>query len=187
MLRPACIDKVRAQPGENMRSPIPPSWNPFLLSVLRIVASLLFIMHGTQKLFGFPPSEMPRAELASLTGFAGLLEVIGGAFVLVGLLTRPIAFVLAGEMAYAYFSVHAPVSVWPIANRGELALLFAFIWLYFTAAGAGAWSIDSFIAVRRSKTYDTRASEVLTSREWNPPSAATTRSRTSTPFPRRPS
>jgi putative oxidoreductase len=174
------------KPEEKMRSPIPPSWNPYLLSVLRIVAAILFIMHGTQKLLGYPPTEMPRAELASLSGAAGLIEIIGGAFMLVGLLTRPVAFVLAGEMAYAYFSVHAPRAVWPIENRGELAVLFCFVWLYFTAAGGGAWSIDSIIAVQRSRAYDLRADEALSSREWSSPPNQATRSRTSTTSPPRP-
>jgi putative oxidoreductase len=116
---------------------------PHLLSVLRVVAAFLFIAHGTQKLLGFPP-DAPRLRLAlSLMGAAGAIETIGGALMLVGLLTRPVAFVLSGEMAVAYFTQHAPRAAWPIVNGGELAVLFCFIWLLFVAAGPGPWSIDA--------------------------------------------
>jgi putative oxidoreductase len=119
------------------------AWAPRLLSVLRIVAALLFILHGTQKLFAFPVSEpKPPVELFSLFGLAGVLELVGGLLLLVGLFTRPVAFVLAGEMAVAYFMVHFPRSFWPILNNGEHTVLFCFLFLYLAAAGGGEWALD---------------------------------------------
>jgi putative oxidoreductase len=117
---------------------------PHLLSALRIAAAFLFIAHGTVKLFGFPPGA-PRPPLAlfSLLFAAGVIETIGGALMLIGLFTRPVAFLLSGEMAVAYFRQHAPGGRWPIVNGGELAVLFCFIWLLFVAAGPGPWSIDA--------------------------------------------
>ena len=127
-----------------MDGPIPQRWAPYLQSVLRIVVAFLFIAHGTQKLFGFPSAE-PRATVAlmSLYGLAGVLETFGGLLMLLGLFTRPVAFILAGEMASAYFISHVPRGVWPLLNRGEPAVLFCFTWLYFAAAGAGPWSLDA--------------------------------------------
>jgi putative oxidoreductase len=119
---------------------------PFLQSVLRIVAAVVFLMHGTQKLFGFPVGTPVR--LNSLLGAAGLLEVIGGTLLLAGLFTRPVAFVLAGHMAVAYFIRHYPQGRWPIVNGGELAVLFCFIWLYFFAAGPGPISLDALLGRR---------------------------------------
>jgi len=130
-----------------MRSPIPASWAPELRSVLRIVVAFLYIAHGTQKLFGFP-APMPNGvhvALWSLLGLAGVLEVFGGALLLAGLFTRPVAFVLAGEMAVAYFKVHAPLGFWPLVNRGEAAVVFCFAFLFFAAAGAGPWSVDAIL------------------------------------------
>jgi putative oxidoreductase len=115
---------------------------PHLLSVLRIVAAFLFIAHGTAKLFGFPTGG-PRPPLLSLLGAAGIIETCGGVLMLLGLFTRPVAFVLAGQMAAAYFIRHAPQGQWPILNGGELAVLFCFIWLLFVATGPGPWSIDA--------------------------------------------
>lgn len=115
-------------------------FSPYLLSVLRIVAAFTFIAHGTQKLFAFPLG--PRAALASQMGAAGIIETAGGALMLLGLFTRPVAFVLAGEMAYAYFTAHAPRGTWPIQNGGELAVLYCFVWLYFAATGPGPLSVD---------------------------------------------
>jgi putative oxidoreductase len=128
----------------DMDGPIPNRWSPYLLSVLRIVAALTFISHGTQKLFAFPVLE-PRnpVPLLSMLGLASILEIVGGSLMVLGLFTRPVAFVLAGEMAFAYFTVHAPRSFWPILNGGEVALLFCMIWLYLAAAGAGRWSLDA--------------------------------------------
>src|SRR5437588_12315031 len=111
------------------------SFSPELRSILRIVAAILFIQSGTMKLFGFPMS-VPGgkvAEFPSEIWFAGFLEVFGGAFILIGLCTRPIAFVLAGEMAIAYFQAHAPASVWTVVNGGASAVLFCFIFLYISA------------------------------------------------------
>ena len=127
-----------------MNGPIPARWAPFLLSVLRIVTAFLYIAHGTQKLFGFPSAEpRPGVPLVSLLGLASGLEIIGGTLLLVGLFTRPIAFLLSGEMAVAYFMVHARQGFWPLVNHGEPAVLFCFVWLYLAAAGAGAWSLDA--------------------------------------------
>ena len=122
------------------------SWTPRLLSVLRIVAAFLFMQFGTAKLFAFPAAIMPgggTAPIASLPGIAGILETFGGLFLLVGLFTRPVAFILAGEMAIAYFLGHAPNGFWPVLNQGHPAILFCFIWLYVSAAGAGPWSLDA--------------------------------------------
>jgi putative oxidoreductase len=127
-----------------MRGPVPARWAPRLLSLLRIVAAFLFIAHGTQKLFAWPIAE-PRepAALLSMPGVAGVLEVFGGLLLLLGLFTRPIAFILSGEMAVAYFTAHAPQGFWPILNRGELAALYCFLFLYLAAAGPGPWSLDA--------------------------------------------
>jgi putative oxidoreductase len=131
--------------------PLPASWSAHLLSVLRIVAAFLFIAHGSQKLFGWPASEPQQTvELMSRFGLAGVLETFGGLLLLLGLFTRPVAFVLAGEMAAAYFIAHAPQGFWPILNRGELPVLFCFIFLYLAAAGGGPWSLDA--ARRRSRS-----------------------------------
>jgi putative oxidoreductase len=126
-----------------MRSPIPPSWAGRLLSVLRIAAALVFMAHGTQKLFAWPADEPQAAvPLLSLMGLAGVLETFGGLLLALGLFTRPVAFVLAGEMAVAYFMAHAPRGFWPILNKGELPVLFCFLFLYLAAAGGGTWSLD---------------------------------------------
>lgn len=117
-------------------------WSPVLLSILRIVAAFLFMQHGMQKLLGFPGAGDHKVELMSLMGFAGCLELIGGGLLLLGLFTRPVAFVLAGEMAFAYFMAHAPASFWPILNHGEGAILYCFVFLYLSAAGGGPWSLD---------------------------------------------
>lgn len=119
-------------------------WSPWLLSILRIVTALLFMQHGAQKLFGFPPSQQGgTVALLSLFGVAGVLEFFGGLLLLLGLFTRPVALILAGEMAVAYFMVHAPQGFWPVLNKGEIAVLYCFVFLYLAAAGGGPWSIDS--------------------------------------------
>jgi putative oxidoreductase len=120
------------------------SWSPRLLSVLRIVAGLLFMCHGGQKLFNCPPAAQPmNIPIFSFpAGIAGILEFFGGLFIVLGLFTRPVAFILSGQMAVAYFMVHAPQNFWPIINKGELAVLYCFVWLYFAAAGPGPWSLD---------------------------------------------
>jgi putative oxidoreductase len=122
------------------------SWAPYLLSVLRIVAAFLFIQVGTAKLFAFPAAIMPgggTAPIGSLAGIAGALESFGGPLLLIGLFTRPVAFVLSGEMAFAYFLGHAPQGFWPVLNQGTDAILYCFLWLYLSAAGAGPWSLDA--------------------------------------------
>ena len=119
-----------------------------MLSVLRIVAGLLFISFGTTKLFGYPPSPvpMPPIALTSQLGIAGILEVFGGTLMVLGLLTRPVAFILSGEMAVAYFQAHFPRSPFPTVNNGVPAVLYCFLFLYYSFAGAGAWSIDRLLA-----------------------------------------
>jgi putative oxidoreductase len=127
-----------------MQGIIPESWAPRLRSILRIVAAFILITHGTQKLFGVPAAEVRQpVELASLMGFAGVLEVFGGLAILLGLFTRPLAFVLSGEMAAAYFKAHAPAGFWPVLNRGETPVILCFVFLYLAAAGAGPWSLDA--------------------------------------------
>ncbi|HEY5798596.1 MAG TPA: DoxX family protein [Burkholderiaceae bacterium] len=119
------------------------TWTPRLLGVLRIVTGLLFIQHGTAKLFGAPHVAMfDGLQLMSLMGLAGVLELVGGALIVLGLFTRPVAFVLSGMMAVAYFMAHAPQGPLPLLNQGELAVLYSFVFLYFAAAGSGAYSID---------------------------------------------
>lgn len=119
------------------------AYQPQALGVLRIVSALLFIEHGTQKFFNFPPAEQPFGDLTNLIGLAGVLEVVGGILLLVGLFTRPVAFVLCGFMAVAYFMAHAPQSFFPINNRGDAAILFCFVFFYLTAAGPGAFALDN--------------------------------------------
>jgi putative oxidoreductase len=117
--------------------------SPRLLSVLRIVTAFLFMMHGVQKYFGFPTPPRNPTVMWSLSGVAGLMELIGGASLLFGLFSRPVAFLLSGEMAFAYFIAHAPRGFWPQLNGGELAALYCFVFLYLAAAGGGPWSIDA--------------------------------------------
>jgi putative oxidoreductase len=119
------------------------AWSPYLQSVLRIVAALLFIFPGTMKLFAFPAGMPPGVELTPLLISAGILEVFGGGLLLLGLFTRPVAFLLSGQMAVAYFIGHFPQGFWPILNGGMDAILYCFLWLYFAAAGAGPWSLDA--------------------------------------------
>ena len=123
---------------------VPNSWSGPILSVLRIITGLLFLAHGTAKLFGFPHVAMfDGLQVVSLFGFAGLLEIAGGALIALGFFTRITAFVLSGMMAVAYFMVHAPQGFYPIINQGELAIMFSFVFLYFAATGAGPWSLDA--------------------------------------------
>jgi putative oxidoreductase len=136
-----------------------------MLSVLRIVTGLLFITEGTTKLFGFPPSPMPMqpVSLVSQLGLAAVLEIVGGTCIALGLFTRAVAFVLAGEMASAYFQAHLPKSFFPTTSGGVPAVLFCFIYLYLVFAGAGPWSLDAMIvrATRREppQTFDRRQPE----------------------------
>jgi putative oxidoreductase len=129
-----------------------------MLSVLRIVAALLFIEHGTQKMFGFPAGNGPHNPyvLMSMMGLAGVLESIGGLAILFGAFTRPVAFLLAGEMAVAYFTAHFPRSFFPTLNGGDTPVLFCFIFLYFVFAGGGAWSVDALMAKSRGTSATNR-------------------------------
>ena len=117
-------------------------WAPRVLSVLRIVAALIFFEHGSAKLFGFPPSDF-SPEVMSLPWIAGVLEIVGGGLLVVGLFTRPTAFVLSGLMAFAYWIAHAPNSPHPLLNGGNAAILFCFVFLYIAFAGGGPWSLDA--------------------------------------------
>jgi putative oxidoreductase len=123
-------------------------WAPRVLSVLRIVAALLFFEHGTAKLLGFPPSDH-SPEVLSLSWIAGALELVGGALLIVGLFTRPVAFIVSGEMAVAYWMAHAPRSAFPLVNDGDSAILYCFVFLYLAFAGGGPWSLD---ALRRRQS-----------------------------------
>jgi putative oxidoreductase len=123
------------------------SCSPYALGILRIVTALLFLQHGTAKLFGFPHvAQFDKFNLQTLPGIAGVFELVGGALLLVGLFTRPVAFILSGMMAVAYFLAHAKQSFFPILNQGELAVLYCFVFLYLSTAGGGAFGLD-----RRSK------------------------------------
>lgn len=122
------------------------TWRPRALAVLRIVTAYLFMAHGTAKLFGMPYQKMFEGlQLMSLPGLAGILEVFGGLLILIGLFTRPVAFVLCGFMAVAYFMAHGSQGhvLLPMLNGGELAVLYCFVFLYFVFSGAGAWSVDA--------------------------------------------
>lgn len=125
---------------------------PKMLSVLRIISAFLFMLAGTVKIFAFPMGMPPDGsrvqDLMTQVGIGGLLEVIGGGLLLLGLFTRPVAFILAGEMAVTYFQFHYPQSFWPVKNGGSDAILFCFIFLYFFFAGGGSWSLD---ALRRKR------------------------------------
>ncbi|MBB4436913.1 MULTISPECIES: DoxX family protein [Rhizobium] len=118
------------------------AYRPYGLAALRIITALLFIEHGTMKLFGFPASQM-SGSLPPLMLFAALLELVGGILILVGLLTRPVAFLLAGQMAVAYFMAHAPSSFFPAVNQGDAAILFCFVFLYLVFSGPGAFAVDN--------------------------------------------
>ena len=132
-----------------MASGIGAKWSaaaPIFQSLLRIVAAFTFMLAGTSKLFAFPVGVPPNGgtvPLASQAGIGGALEVFGGAFLLLGLCTRPVAFLLSGEMAVAYFQFHQPSGFWPTVNQGVPAVLYCFIWFFFSAAGAGPWSVDA--------------------------------------------
>jgi len=135
----------------------PELWTPRALAVLRIVTGYLFLLHGSAKLLGFPAGAgSATVSLMSLIGLAGLLELIGGALVVVGLFVRPTAFVLSGEMAVAYFAAHAAPAnfLFPLLNRGDAAVLYCFVFLFLAAAGGGAWTLD---AVRRTRAGPTSA------------------------------
>ncbi len=122
---------------------------PQALSLLRIVAALIFLLHGTSKLLGFPASEMPMPPAMSFLWFGGVLELVGGLMLLFGILSRPVAFILSGEMAVAYWMFHAPASTFPSVNGGDAAILFCFVFLYIAAAGPGPWSVDAALGRKR--------------------------------------
>jgi putative oxidoreductase len=120
------------------------SWAPRLLSVLRFMSGLLLLQHGTGKILGFPAGVVPaNFSLMSMPGYAGIIELVCGILLVIGLFTRPAAFLAAGMTAVAYFLVHAPMGFYPILNKGELAALYCFVFLYISAAGAGPWSVDA--------------------------------------------
>jgi putative oxidoreductase len=125
-------------------------WAPRVLSIARIVTALIFMEHGTQKLLNFPmrANNAPGPELFSLYGLAGSLEIVGGILLVLGLFTRPVAFILAGEMAFAYWMSHAPRAMFPILNGGDAAILYCFWFLYLAFAGGGAWSLDRMMSKR---------------------------------------
>jgi putative oxidoreductase len=124
---------------------LPVSWQGYTHAALRIMTGLLFLQHGTTKLFKFPLTEYFKdgVQLASFMGFTGLLELVGGILIIIGLFTRTTAFVLAGMMAVAYFMAHAGQSFYPILNGGELAIMFSFVFLWLATAGAGPYSLDA--------------------------------------------
>jgi putative oxidoreductase len=120
------------------------AWTPRALSVLRIIMGLMIIQHGMAKILGFPAvASFANLSPFSLIGAAGLIELIGGALLIVGLLTRPVAFIISGEMAFAYFMAHAPKDFYPLINGGTLAIMFCFTCLFLSTAGAGPWSVDA--------------------------------------------
>jgi putative oxidoreductase len=133
------------------------AWGPRLQSVLRIVAAFMFMLAGTMKLFAFPtgiPPDGGTVQLVSQIGLGGILETFGGGLLFVGLFTRPVAFLLAGEMAVAYFQFHSVQSFWPVMNGGVAAVLYCFVWLYFSAAGAGPWSLDAKLEVAEHTVHE---------------------------------
>ena len=125
-------------------------FQPITYTLLRIVAAFVFMPHGAQKLLGWFRENPGTADLFSITGLAGTIELVGGLLILVGLLTRPVAFIAAGEMAVAYWWRHFPRDFWPIQNGGELAVLYCFIFLLIWAHGPGRWSVDAWLAARRA-------------------------------------
>ena len=126
------------------------AWTPRVLSVLRIMSGLLLLQHGTQKVLGFPPGgQSGGVDLSSLAGWSGPIELVGGALMVIGLFTRPTAFILSGFMAVAYWMVHAPQGPYPIGNGGELAALYCFTFLYLFFAGPGPWSLDAVMRRKR--------------------------------------
>jgi putative oxidoreductase len=136
-----------------MSFPSDPRYAPYVLTALRVVAGLLFLAHGLVKLFGFPAGAAPGAQpLLSLFGIGGVIELVTGTLIVLGLFTRAAAFLASGEMAIAYWTVHAPHSLYPAVNGGDAAILFCFVFLYVAAAGAGAFSLDGLLRKGDSET-----------------------------------
>lgn len=119
------------------------AWAPRVLSILRIMSGLLLLQHGMTKFLNIPPSEMYGISPATMPGFAGVLELVGGVLLVIGLFTRPVAFILSGMTAVAYWYAHAPQGFYPMLNGGELAALYCFVFLYLACAGGGVWTIDA--------------------------------------------
>lgn len=119
------------------------SWTPRVLSLLRFMSGLLLLQHGTMKILGIPQGPMTGISLTTPPGIAGILELVGGALLVLGLFTRPVAFILSGMTAVAYFMVHAPQGFYPILNGGELAVLYCFVFFFLFFAGPGPWSLDA--------------------------------------------
>ncbi len=117
-------------------------WSQQILSICRIIVGLLFLEHGTSKYFSLPISPTTGVSPMTLSGVNGFIELIGGVLIVLGLFTRPVAFILSGDMAFAYFMAHSPRGFFPLLNGGELAIVYCFVFLYFAAAGGGVWSID---------------------------------------------
>lgn len=117
------------------------AYAPQALAVLRIVAALLFLAHGTQKVLGFPATEMAPPAF-SIFWIAGIIEIVTGILIAIGFFTRPAAFIASGTMAFAYFMVHSPMNFFPVNNGGDAAILFCFFFLYLVFAGPGAWSVN---------------------------------------------
>ena len=134
----------------NLLDPLDRPWPGRMLSFLRIIIAFIYAWHGVQKLVGFPPSTppIPPWNPTTLSGVAAIIESVGGALLLLGLFTRPVAFILAGEIAVAYFKVHAPRAFLPIVNKGELAAVLCWVFLYFAVVGGGRWSLDALIRRR---------------------------------------
>ena len=144
---------ITSKPEKRMSifEPAPALWASRMLSIYRIVAGLVFVTAGTTILFGFPPSPVPMPPIPPMSQLwiGGVLEMVGGLLITIGFLTRPVAFLLAGEMAVAYFQAHAPNGFFPVRNRGEVVVLFCFIFFYLFTTGAGPFSVDSALGRRR--------------------------------------
>jgi putative oxidoreductase len=139
------------------------TWAPRFLSLLRIVAGYLFMQHGIQKLFGALNFPGPQPPLMSQYGVGGVIEFVAGILIILGLFTRPAAFLAAGQMAVAYFQFHAPSGypLFPVANKGEPAVLYCFLFLFYVFAGAGPWSLDAILARRREQSASMKQEPIL--------------------------
>jgi putative oxidoreductase len=126
------------------------TWSPRVLSILRIIIGLLFLEHGTSKYLSLPVSQMTGVAPTSLSGINGMIEIVGGVLIVLGLFTRPVAFILAGDMAAAYFIAHGPRGFFPLLNGGELAIVYCFVFLYLAVAGGGEWSVDQLRAASKA-------------------------------------